>query len=47
MEGGEWRMVPAPSSLQPRREDEREPEPTTSAPATSMPYFPWEKGIDG
>ena len=38
-----WRMIPAPSDLQP---SDDEPEPTTSAPATSQPDYPWDEDGD-
>lgn len=42
-EGGEWRMMPAPSELQPPEEDMPT---TTSAPTTTAPSYPWDQDGD-
>lgn len=43
-EGGEWRMMPAPASLQPR-DPESQPA-TDSAPSEEPTYFPWDAERD-
>ena len=42
-EQGEWRVLPAPSKLQPPPE---EPQPTTAAAPTSAPSYPWDEDGD-
>ena len=42
-EEGEWRVLPAPTELQP---PEDELATTTSAPATTMPSYPWDEDGD-
>lgn len=39
-EGGEWRMMPAPASLQPREPDSQPA--AASAPSDEPTYFPWD-----
>lgn len=43
MEGGDWRMAPAPAKLQPR---DQPPPATASAPTSSVPSYPWDEEGD-
>lgn len=42
-EEGQWRMRPAPASMQPRKPAATEP---ASQPAASAPAYPWDEDVD-
>lgn len=48
-EDGAWRMLPAPTALQPAKEDEEPDEPGDAAekPEADTPDYPWDEDDDG